>query len=306
VLERIGNPPELRAALLAASGAAHTVTGALDDADRELTRALELRKSAFGEESLQVSRTLTALGNLARARGKLADALALHQRALAIDVELLGAKHPTAATHHHNAAGVLRIMGRRDEALESYERALVLESDAFGPAHPSVGLTENSIGIVHLDNGNTSRARQHLERALEILTGKKHPDRAFPLVNLGMADARDNDHRQAVHRFTEAVDIVKAHAGADAERLAGILDERAESELALGDRASAAADRKEALRILELHAQSSAEAARLRDAIRSKPIPAPTQRTAPRTAKRTPEKRLGSATYGPQTNWDTE
>lgn len=292
IVTRAGDPRELRLGLLSALGAAHTAIGELPRASEELERALALAKQP-GERSILVSRVLTLLGNLARARGKLDEALRLHEQARGIDTEVLGGSHPALAAHHHNIAGVLRLAGRRDEALASYARALELEKRAFGDQHPSVALTENSIAIALIEKGNLALAREHLERALRILGARKHPDRALVLVNLGLADAAEKRWPEAIDRFTSAIDILRAHLGPDAERIAGVLSERAEAERQRGQASRALEDRKEALRILELRADDSAEARKLRDALEK----------APSTTKRQPKRPvLGSTSYGSQAN----
>lgn len=301
-LERIGDPSDLRAALLLEMGAAHTLTGALEDAERELTQSLELGKRVHGDEHVVVSRTLTALGNASRARGRLEEALSRHERALTIDRKLLGPTHPALATHHHNAAGVLRLQGRRPEALVRYRQALGLERGAFGRAHPRVALTENSIAIVLLETADVPGAREHLRNALAIWTADKHPDRALALSNLGIADAAESQHARAVERFSEALRIVEQSLGADHSRVAGILLHRAKSERALGKPDRAREDLIEARRIVRLHGSESLEARTLESEISAEltegPARAPPRRATPRA--------LGSTTYGAKTSWDSE
>jgi tetratricopeptide (TPR) repeat protein len=194
-------------------------------------------------------------------------------------------------------AGALRVLGRREQALQSYASALAIEKRALGPNHPTVGLTENSIAIALLEEGAIARAREHLGRALAILETKQHPDRALVLVNLGIADARQREHRRALERFDAALALSRQSLGNDAERIAGILEHRAQSEEAIGDLGAAQRDRKEALRILDLHVEHSAEAVRLREEIRG-------QAGRARRARR--PKALGSTTYGAQPSWETE
>lgn len=293
VVTRAGDEVELRVALLSALGAANTAVGELSRASEQLERALALAKKR-GEKSILVSRTLTLLGNLARARGKLDDALRIHEQALAIDTDLFGSAHPALATHHHNVAGVLRLAGRRDDALKRYREALGIETRAFGAEHPAVALTENSIAIALIEKGSLASAREHLARALSVLESRKHPDRALVYVNLGLADAAEKRWPSAIERFTTAVDVFRQSLGPDSQKLAGALIERAAAERESGQASRASEDRKEALRILGLHADESAEAKKLRDELLRAP-------EKPRT--RAPARKvLGSTSYGSQSN----
>ena len=68
-------------------------------------------------------------------------ALAHHREALAIDTEVLGARHPDIGRHLHNIAGVMRLMGQHKQAIGVYEQALALRSEVLGNTHQDVALT---------------------------------------------------------------------------------------------------------------------------------------------------------------------
>jgi tetratricopeptide (TPR) repeat protein len=231
---RLGDPPVLLASVLQLTGVAHTNTGKLDAASAELGRALDLRTGVFGEKHLDVARTLTALGNVARLRGDLDRALELHRRGLAIDEGILGPSHPDVARHHHNIAGVLRLQGKYEEALASYGRALDLEVAGFGERAVSVGRTHNSIGLVHLDLGDAEGALPHLELALSILGDAHHPERALALQNLGVASAMLGKHRAAVSYFDAALQAYAALPDPNDPRIEATREARVRSLHALG------------------------------------------------------------------------
>ena len=229
-LARLGDPPELHSSMLFELGVAETNQGDLEGATRDLEACLAARERALGKTDFDVSRALTALGNLARVKNDLPGAHALHERALAIDTELLGPLHPALARHHHNIGGLLRLEGKLDLALASYERALDLETKGLGPRHRSVGRTENSLGLVYLGKGELRAARAHLDRALDILG--THPDRALALHNLGLVDAGEGRHADAIRRYDEAIAIVRAARGDADESIARLQASRAASEKA--------------------------------------------------------------------------
>lgn len=108
---RLGAPPDLNASLHFELGVARTNLGEseYEHAKRDLDASLAARQRLFGEKHLDVARTLTALSNLARVFNDLDAALAFHERARAIDTELLGNDHPARARDHHNIGGILRM-----------------------------------------------------------------------------------------------------------------------------------------------------------------------------------------------------
>ncbi|MBL8607052.1 MAG: serine/threonine protein kinase, partial [Myxococcales bacterium] len=222
-IARLGSPADLEAALRFLLGVARTNTGELDLARRDLDASLAARERLHGERHLDVTRTLTALGNLARVRGERARALELHERALGIDAELLGSEHPALARHHHNAGGVLRLEGRLAEARARYERALALEARGYGASSLAVGRTENSLGLVAIAERDWPAAQVRLERARVILAS--HPDRALALHNLGIVAAAGGRHHDAIRLYDEAL-AVHAAAHRDDAVVAGVRESR--------------------------------------------------------------------------------
>ncbi len=193
-IRRIGDPADLRVSLAYLRGVAALQRGRLDDADRELATAEEVLAAASGStehptSGAELARVLTARGNVARERGRLDDALAIHERARALDAARLGGSHPDLARHDHNIGGVLRRMGRLDDARTRYQRALELETLGDGAESPAAGLTHNSLGIVAIESGDLESARRELELADRILAA--HPDHALVETNLELLAARE-------------------------------------------------------------------------------------------------------------------
>ncbi|MBL9027732.1 MAG: protein kinase [Myxococcales bacterium] len=301
-ISRVGDPPALVAGLALARGLALTSLGRLDDATRELERAQALYQQAPAADPTDVTRAIGALADVARLRGDLVQALALHERALAADQQAFGAEHPAVARHHHNVAGVLRLLGRPEDALRAYERAKALES-LLGAEHPSVGLTENSMGLVLLDLGRPVEARERLGRASAILEAARSPERALALVNLARADRAAGRHDAAVRSLDDAIVILMSTAGRDSLPLAGARWARALSLRALGRPEEAAAEAREAARVAGLFAEDNPEAARLA-AEADAALRAPARQRAP--GEPASAKPPGSLSYGAAKSWDPD
>ncbi len=302
-IQRIGAPPDLRAAYLLELGLAHTATGKLEAAEPELREALADCETSMGPRSLRVARVLTALGDVARQRGDLEGALALHQRALAIDSEVLGPAHPALARHHHNIAGVLRLLGRRDDALQSYSKARELEL-VLGARHPAVGLTENSMAIVMLEKGDTAGAEAHLVSALGILGDANDPERALVMMNLGLAEATKRSHEKAIEWFDRALVVLESSLGRDHLRVAGAKRSRSASHRALGHDRLAHDDLVDALRIVSLDPNPSTETKALRLQIEQELSNA--KSVAPKTPTMGRVRPLGSLSYGSAPSWESD
>ena len=218
-IERAGQPALLAAQLDNNAGLLALDQGRLDDAAAALGRALTARTAIAGED-VEVARTLSALGHLARLRGELSAARDLHQRALAIDRAALGAAHLDVARDLHNLGGVLRLVGELDAAGTAYREALAIRVAVLGPDHPEVGLVHNSLGILALDRGALSDATRELEAARAIFAAHDHLDRAIAIANLGRVALAAGDPALALARLDEAIALDRAQLPPQHPRLA--------------------------------------------------------------------------------------
>lgn len=235
---RLGSPVSLEAPLRNAMGVVLDNLGHYGEAERELLRALELRRSEPAEPAVdgpEVAKVLTNLGNLARNRRQYAEALALHREALAIDQRVLGEEHPAIGYHLHNVARLLLVTGERDEALATYQRALAIEIDAYGPAHVDVARTRNSLGLLYAADGDAERAAAEYEQALAIYAAHEHPERGIVLYNLGLLRAAAGDHAGALRLYAQAEPIIEEGAGASSRRHAELVLAIADAQLVLGE-----------------------------------------------------------------------
>lgn len=185
--------PRLVARLHNARGVLLTHLRRFDEAEDDLTRGLEIRRRRLGERHVEVGRSLTSLGNLARKRGDLERARRHHEAARAIDLELLGPEHPNQARHLHNLARITLLEGEAGEARALYERALSLRRDALGDAHPDVGITYNSLGLLHARRGELEEARRAFGHAIARLSPTRPVAAARAAANLAALDERPDD-----------------------------------------------------------------------------------------------------------------
>jgi tetratricopeptide (TPR) repeat protein len=232
-LARAGNPRALVARLDHARGLVAESLGRLDDAERYLTAALELRRSLHGDDDLEVARSLAALGGVARARGRLDDARRQIEAALAIDERRLGESHPDVARDLHNLGGVERLAGDLDTALRHYTRALAIRRAALGEEHVDTALTHNSIGLVWMARARFAEAEQEFTAALAVLRRAHHGDRAIAQHNLALVAQQRGDHATALRLFAEAEAVYRDTVGETSEAMKKLQEDRAASERAL-------------------------------------------------------------------------
>ncbi|MBX3464954.1 MAG: serine/threonine protein kinase [Planctomycetes bacterium] len=155
----------------------------LDDVRRceaLLQRALDGRRSLYGDDHPDVLQTLHNLATLRGHQQRYAEAIELQRRVLAQRHELLGANHPKTLTTHHNLARLLEQGGRIEEA-EQLFRALLPNAEAGLPAdHWHLALFRRNFAHLLHQQRRHDEARCLLEAAIAGL-GDGSADEHAPL-----------------------------------------------------------------------------------------------------------------------------
>ena len=161
--ERAGEDPALLARGLGARGRSLMFRGKVDEAERDLDRALALATAA-GERRLEAE-LLADLGVHVHRRGDLPRAQGLYERALAVDRAAGGSRTEgrvlgNLGALHHDAR-------RHDQAIEHYERALsilVIHGDKR-----LLGIVSTNLGTLEQEQGAMSAAKRRFDRAAALL-----------------------------------------------------------------------------------------------------------------------------------------
>ncbi len=123
-----------------------------------------------------------------RVLGEYDEAIALHERALELATETLGADHPQHATTLGNLAAVYMNTGKVERALELLEEATQLRSRMLGVDHPSTISALGNMAAAVGKSGQLERARTMMTDVLERTEralGPSHPQVGGTLANLG-------------------------------------------------------------------------------------------------------------------------
>ncbi len=105
--------------------------------------------------------SLSALGELKKARDLMEQALQLEQRHFHAD-------HPALATRYSNLAAILNRLGDVAKARRHIQRAIEIEEKHFGPQHQNLILRHWWLGDIELADNRRAEACAHYRRALAI------------------------------------------------------------------------------------------------------------------------------------------
>ncbi len=151
-----------------------------------------------------------AIAGVLLEEGKLDDAFAADQRALALWQKLRGPESRETARVLGNMGVVQEGLGKADDALASYEQALAIETKVLGPEHPDVVTELHNIANIHQAKLEFREAAAGFERAVavaEASLGPDHPMLAECLDGLGEAVAELGEYERAVKLHERALAI---------------------------------------------------------------------------------------------------
>jgi serine/threonine-protein kinase len=207
--------PEIRAELLHTSGSILTVLGAYDNAQQQLSEALEIRRQVHGDSHPDVAASLSALAGALRGRGELDRAEELARRAVAIVHALPDGDGSVRAQSLNELLNVLAYQdefnGAGDLAREALELTAELPPDSV---HRIVALEHlakyHSVQGDHAEAVRLNREAVALGRAR---WGEDHPRLLVPLNNLGINLRRMEDLDGAESAYKEALRVHRANFG---------------------------------------------------------------------------------------------
>ena len=147
---------------------------------------------------------------------RLEEAESLMRRALEVDVDSFGKRHPTVAIRLNNLAMLLRDTNRLEEAESLMRRALEIDVDSFGEQHPTVAIHLNNLATLLHAASRFGEAEPLMRRALEIDVdsfGEQHPTVAIRLHNLATLLRDTNRLGEAESLIRRALEIDEAAFG---------------------------------------------------------------------------------------------
>jgi tetratricopeptide (TPR) repeat protein len=252
VLERIGDRPELLAALVFQRALVYDVKGEPGRAGEGYQRAYDLQLDLYGEDHLGLGNALNGLGIVEHMKGNDEQAVAYFQQALDLRTRIVGPIHPTVASAHSNIGAVLSRADDCKSAIVRYEKALQIYEAVRGPSHSDLATPLNNLGVCLQSEGRLEDARLHFERSLEMevaLSGPDHPNAAGVHINLGRLARQQTDHQRGLEHSQKAYQILAASFGEDHLDTAFAAFGVGAAKLSLGDAAGAIDPLELALRV---------------------------------------------------------
>jgi CHAT domain-containing protein/Tfp pilus assembly protein PilF len=165
--------------------------------------ALALQK--HGEDHLEVSSALSAVGIIYMAQGRYTQAEPLFRRALAIAEKARGPDDHTMAALLNNLGDLYRAQGRYAEAEPLYRRCLAIREKTVGVDSPPVGQSLNKLAELYRAQGRYAEAEPLSRRSLTITEKELGPD--HPTVGRSLDGLAELYRAQG--RYAEAESLLR-------------------------------------------------------------------------------------------------
>jgi tetratricopeptide (TPR) repeat protein len=184
--------------------------------ERLLRRSLIQQEADLNTEPTETAITLSNLGLVLYARGRLEEVERLMRKALAIDEEHREPTHEFIAIRLNNLALLLQATNRLVEAEPLLWRALAIHEKSNTPDHPKVASVLNNLALLLKTTNRLGEAEPLLRRALAIVEtryGPDHPAVARCLNNLAAFLEDSNRLTDAESLYRRALAIVEQSFG---------------------------------------------------------------------------------------------
>jgi len=185
-IDQLKDQPEVQAKLLDVMGRAYNELGRFDKAKPLIQKSLQLRKSHFGESSIEYAQSLDASVIRQRLMGNFAKAESLTRQSLSI-IKAKDKDNIKLLTNGLNELGlILDQRGKYQEADSAYSIVLEMQQQIYEPNNPTLAHTLNNRAGVLRKLGEYQKAEKLYRQALTIWK-EKHGD-IHPSTSMGYND----------------------------------------------------------------------------------------------------------------------
>jgi tRNA A-37 threonylcarbamoyl transferase component Bud32 len=200
--------PLVEASLRQTIGATYLDLGLYTEAQREIQRAIDLRRRALGEEHPDTLRSLSSLAETIRDQGKYQEAETLYARVLAVQQRVLGENHPDAFATMNGLAHDYHDQTKYAQSLALVARVLEIQRRTLGAEHPETLRTMLNLAEATRDLGKYAEAEQLLLKVLEIqrrTLGEGHPDTLSALDQLALQYRQEGKFPQSEALYAQSL-----------------------------------------------------------------------------------------------------
>lgn len=179
-------------------------------ASRLFSDALDIYRTAYGNQNLSVATTLNSLAAAAVWKGDFPLAERHQREAIAVLQATVSRNHPEHAAALATLGYILTQLEKYQEAEQVLTEALEIERNVFGTKNQRVAQIESHLGILYERQGDLPRAIRAAQDAVDIATerlGPSHYLTGYYLDGLANLYAKANDLPEAESHARQALAV---------------------------------------------------------------------------------------------------
>ncbi|HTM48023.1 MAG TPA: serine/threonine-protein kinase [Bryobacteraceae bacterium] len=211
--------PLVEASIRQTVGSAYGDLGLLAEAQRQMERALDLRRRALGPEHPDTVSSIYALGDLYVRARKFGPAEALLNKALEARRRLRGDRDPdTLAAMGSLATVAAMVQGDYARTAAILTRILEVQRSALGDEHPDTLAVMNNLAAQYVNQGKYDEAEDLDKRVLDVkrrVMGEEHPSTLTTMSNLGVVNRYQGKYAQSETLLTAALQMTRRVLGGE-------------------------------------------------------------------------------------------
>ena len=213
---KFAKQPEVEASIRDTIGWTYLDLGLYAEAQKQLKRAVELRRRALGAENAKTLKSMSRLGWVAYMQNNYAEADALENEALRAQRGILGPEHPDTLTSMNFLANIYRVEGKFAQAEALLAQTFEIQRRVLGTEHPETLNSMTDLASVYNDEGKYAQSEELKLQTLEIqkrVLGPQHPSTLRTMSSLALAYEGEAKYPQAEALLTQTLEIEKRVLG---------------------------------------------------------------------------------------------
>ena len=218
ITQKFNNQPLVEASIRQTIGNAYDDLGIYAEAQKQLERAMDLRRRLLGEGHPGTVSIMSDLAWLYRNEGKYAQAESLASKVLEIRRRRLGEQHPDTLEAMTKLGLLYRFEGKSAQAEALLSKVLEIRRRVSGEEHLATLNAMNSLGYVYQVEGKYTQAESLLSKVLEIrrrVSGPEHPYTLIAIDNVAIVYYRQRKYEQAEALWAKNLEIRRRVLGED-------------------------------------------------------------------------------------------
>jgi tetratricopeptide (TPR) repeat protein len=218
ISSKFDKQPLVEASIRHTIGNTYWDLGLFPQAQRQVKRAVDLRRRVLGEEDPETLQSMGLLADLQREQGRLVKAEALFTRILEIRRRKLGAEHRDTLASMSSVAAVWISLDKYEQAEALLTKALAIRSRVLPAADPDTRDNMYSLAVVYSDQGKYPQAERLHNQVLQLdrqVLGADHPYTLNTMAALGHEYTQDGKYAEAAALLSKVLERRQRVFGAE-------------------------------------------------------------------------------------------